>query len=208
MGQPTRAPLATRGFYGVYNRRGRDELKFIDTVTSLAGTTAGSVTLINGVAQGTDYNQRIGRKFIMKSIMLRTGIAYGSGAAANSLGNIVRVCVFYDAQTNAAAPAVTDVLQTASYLSPMNLNNRDRFKIISDKWWNLEAFQIAGSLITNGDFCPQMEKFYKKINLEVQNGGTANTVGSITTGGVFLLIIAAGAGNLVDIYSRVRYTDS
>jgi len=208
MGTTTRAPLATRGFYGVYNRRGRDELKFVDTVTSAAGTAAGAVTLLNGVAQGTDYNQRIGRKFTMKSIMCRFGISYGTGAAVNSVGNIVRVLIFYDCQTNLNTPAVTDVLQTASYLSPMNLNNRDRFKIISDKWWSTEAFVITASQIDTGDFEPKIEKFYKKINLETQNGGTGATVGSISTGGVFLLIITGGNGNQIDIYTRVRYTDS
>lgn len=204
----TRAPLRTGGFYGVYNRRGRDELKFVDTTVSGLATIGGTVNLLNGVTQGTDYNNRIGRKFTMKSLMVRIGISYGNVAGVGSTGNIIRILVVYDAQTNTVTPAVTDVLQSANYLSPMNLNNRDRFKILSDKWWNTDAFVFAAGAITNGTFTPQMEKYYKKINLETQNGGTNNLVGSITTGGVFLIVISGGAGNLVDVYTRVRYTDS
>jgi len=202
----TRAPLRTGGYYGVYNRRGRDELKFVDEAILGIPSATGSVTLINGVAQGTDVNNRIGRKFLMKSLLWRFRI--GVNPAANSLGNIVRLLIVYDAQTNGALPAVTDILSAADVLAPMNLNNRDRFKIICDKWWNSNAYALSGGDIDNGEFCPPMDKFYKKLNLEVQNSGTANTIGSIATGAVYALLIAENASAVAELATRIRYTDS
>jgi len=190
----------------VYNRRGRDELKFVDAISLGTPAVAGTVTLLNGIAQGTDYNQRIGRKFMMKSIMYRFLVRIDPTAA--SVGNLCRLLIVYDAQTNGALPAVTDILQIGDVLSPMNLNNRDRFKIISDKWWNTGAYNVATGNITTGEFCPQMDKFYKKMNLEVQNSGTANTIGSISTGGVYAIVIADIATTVAELYCRIRYTDS
>jgi len=189
----------------VFTRRGRDELKFVDGNFVGTATTAGAIQLLNGVTQGTDYNNRIGRKMLMKSIMCRFIVKLGT---VDSPGQVIRLLIVYDAQTNAALPAVTDVLQTADVLSPMNLNNRDRFKILSDKWWSTGAFDQTAGALTAGEFCPAMEKFYKKINLEVNNSGTANTIGSIATGGVYAIVIGEVATNDFELYSRIRFTDS
>jgi len=202
----TRAPLRTGGYYGVYNRRGRDELKFVDEAILGVPVATGTVTLINGVAQGTDVNNRIGRKFLMKSLLWRFRV--GLNTAASSPGNVIRLLIVYDAQTNGALPAVTDILTAADVLAPMNLNNRDRFKIICDKWWSTGAYTISGTDIDTGEFCPPMDKFYKKLNLEVQNSGTANTIGSISTGAVYALLIAENTSATAELATRIRYTDS
>jgi len=194
----------------VYNRRGRDELKFVDTVTSAAGTAAGAVTLLNGVAQGTDYNQRIGRKFTMKSIMCRFGISYGTGAAVGSVGNIVRILIFYDCQTNLNTPAVTDVLQTASYLSPMNLNNRDRFIVICDKRFVLQS----------GGPNARFFKKFKFLNTAAcyKSGATVGDITDITSGSIYALAYTDGEmggdnsdptiGVRMQGLIRLRYEDS
>lgn len=200
-----RAPLRTGGFYGVYNRRGRDELKFIDlSAAATLWTTAGVIGILNGVAQGTDFNQRIGRSVSMKSILFRFNI---EKTATDSEGNTCRCILFYDAQTNGAAPAVTDVLATASYLSPMNLNNRDRFKILADCYLQTDAYD-GGAPIVAGTFTEHCKTIYKKFNMEVQFSGTAATVGSIATGGVFALFISSENNTLAyELYSRIRFTD-
>lgn len=208
MGSIPRAPLRTGGFYGTYNRRGRAELKVCDVsgsnVTSLA---AGALTLLNGISQGTDYTNRIGRKIMMKSLLFRFSI-FPNTAASSPQGNIVRVLLVCDLQANAAAAIPADVLQTVDYQSPLNLNNRDRFKIFWDKFLMLEANYYPAFILTAGSPSAHMRQIYKKMNIEVINVGTGATIGSIQTGALYVLVISKVDGTVYDFNSRVRFLDS
>lgn len=204
------APPRTGGFYGQWNRpRGvGEELKTIDTgivgVTPI--TTAGSVALINGVATGTDYTNRIGRKIMIKSIYVRFATLPNTVTAP--LGDIQRIMLIYDKQTNGAAPAVTDILNTASYLDVNNLNNRDRFVVLKDKTINCWPAAYAAGAVTAGNPNTMSFKFYKKCNLEQIFSGTGSTVGSIASGGIFLLFISAAATYNLAYSARVRFSDA
>lgn len=202
------APLRTGGFYGLYDRRGRSELKTIDIGTGAVNPvpTAGQITLLNGVAQGTDYTARIGRKIEMTSVLLRFWFLPITTSAP--VGDACRVIVFHDAQTNAAAPIVTDVLNAADYLSPNNLNNRDRFTTLWDKTITMNPVVYAAAAPTTGNPVTKALKLYRKIRKEVIFGGTAATVGSITSGGIFLLLISAEAQMQLSVNSRIRFKDS
>lgn len=203
-----RAPPRTGGFYGLYTKRGRDELKVIDTNNyTVAVPTAGSVILLNGVAQGTDYTNRIGRKIIMKSLLFRA-VLYPSTAASAVFGTTIRIMLVYDCQTNAATPAITDFFAGGVYLEAMNLTNRDRFKVIKDWFVPVEATVYAGASLTNGSPKEHMVKLFKKMSMEEIFGGTGATVGSIQTGGLFLVIIAQAANWNIDYQTRVRFIDS
>jgi len=208
MAAAPRAPLRTGGFYGVYNRRGRDELKFIDnSATAQATSAAGIIALLNGITQGADFNNRIGRKVTMKSLLLKVSV--GLLSTTSSLGGVHRFLVVYDAQTNGATPAITDVLATANYLSPMNLNNRDRFKVLMDFYHKTDAYTVTAGAISAGSFTDTIENRFRKFNLEEQFSGTTNAVGSIATGAVFLIVISdVGTAPIFDFYSRIRYTDT
>lgn len=204
-----RAPLRTGGFYGGYYKRGREELKTID-VDGVSGTisSAGAVTLLNGVAQGTDYTDRIGRKVMLRSILWR-GFVTPSAATSLPEGAFFRCILFYDAQTNASTPLVTDVLATTAYDAPLNLTNRDRFRVLYDKYCTINATQYTTGALTSGSPMPKHLKFYKKMSMEVIFGSTGSTVGSIQTGGVFLLTICSvNVGCKLDMFSRIRFTDN
>lgn len=204
-----RAPLRTGGFYGGYYKRGREELKTIDVDNISGGVpAAGNITLLNGVSQGTDYTDRIGRKIMLKSILWR-GFIYPNPAVTLPGGSFCRIMIFYDCQTNATAPSVSDVLQTTSYDSPLNLTNRDRFKVMFDKFYAVNSNAYSAGALTAGSPMPKQIKFYKKMSMEVIFGSTGGTVGSIQTGGLFLLTICALTNNacLLDSYSRTRFTD-
>lgn len=165
----------------------------------------GSVTLLNGVATGTDITNRIGRKIAMKSLLFRMDLQLTTSSV---LGDIIRVLVVYDCQTNAVAPAVTDII-VGAYNSPMNLSNRDRFKILLDKHVTLGGADFTGAVVAGGDPVPKIIKVFKKMNLEVIFGGTAATVGSIQTGAIWLCLISQGnAITTSTLYTRVRFEDS
>ena len=60
----------------------------------------------------------------------RHQIASTNSSAAS---NLVRIIVYLDRQCNGAAAGVTDLLESASYLSFRNLANQSRFKFLYDK---------------------------------------------------------------------------
>lgn len=204
-----RAPLRTGGFYGQYNRRGREELKVInvDNITAAIPNT-GTLVLLNGVAAGSDYTQRVGRKICLKSLLLRCFL-YPSSTVSAPIGDIVRILVIYDAQANGAAPSVADILENGSYDGPMTLNNRDRFKVLSDKYYTMNANTYTAGAPTAGSPVTRIHKIFKKMSMDTIFNGTGNTVGAIQSGSLYMLYIGANNNaSQLDCYSRVRFTDS
>lgn len=191
------APPRTGGFYGLNQGNHGRELKTIDTTTACEFSTTGTIALINGVAQGTDFTTRVGRKFNMRSILLRARIGVGGTATAS----VWRMMLVYDKQANAAAPAITDILDSINTTSNNNLANRERFIVIMDKLGYVEA---AGR--SQIPF-----KKYKRCALEVTNGGTGNTVGSIVTGSLWLVttgqLVTGATAPVATVQTRIRFTD-
>lgn len=210
MGGGPRAPLRTGGWYGSYSKRGRSELKYVDTdnIPGAVGST-GSVTLLNGVASGTGVNERVGRQNTNKSYFGRFGF-YPSSTTSAPLGTIVRIIVFFDSQTNSSAspPAVGDVLEATAWDSPMNLNNRERFKILLEFKITVGATTYTTGALTAGSPVPRVKEVYRKLNLTTTYSGVGASTSSIATGGIFLLAIA-NVNNTVtmDAYHRIRFTD-
>lgn len=208
----TRAPLRTGGFYGLYTKRGRDELKTIDTglITFASLDNAnGNFQLLNGVDTGTDYTNRIGRKIIAKSLLLRFQWYPLSATTTDSNGDALRMIIFCDEQANGVAPIVTDILQTANYLAPLNLSNRGRFKIIKDKLISMPGWTNAAGALVNGNAVPKVGKVFKTMSLPVIFNGTGATVGSIQTNSMYILCLpASNATTGFTFNSRVRFIDS
>lgn len=202
------APVRTGGFYGSSTIRGRAELKTIDVDTALTAVSqAGALQLLNGIATGTDFTARIGRKIIMKSLFFRAHF-FPSATVDSPTGTFVRLLIFYDCQSNSAAPIVGDVLTIGAYDSPMNLNNRDRFKVIYDKFINMSATDYTAGALTTGDPIPKQLQKYKKLNMEVVFSGIGATVASIQTGSVYALLIASADLTVAaDSYFRIRFMD-
>jgi len=210
MGGYPRAPLATRGWYGSYGKGGRGELKYVDTDDIPAAVAAsGTVTLLNATASGTGITERVGRQITMTSYFGRFGY-YPSSTVSAPVGTIVRVMVIYDAQTNsaAAAPAVSDILQSTSWDSPMNLNNRERFKILLEFKVTIGATTYTTGALTAGSPTPKVVEKFRKLNMVTTYSGVSATNANIATGAVYLVEIA-NANNTVtsDHYHRIRYTD-
>ena len=180
------------------------ELKYIDTNANTALTFASSAfstgVLLNGVAQGSDATARIGRKMVMKSLLLRWT---WNLASTSTGGSPVRVMVVYDKQANATAPAITDVLVVDSFIGQNNLNNRDRFVVLCD--------YLSEPIGSNGDTSVG-GVIYKRLNLETMfNSGSAGTIGDITSGSVYLFVAQTGGIGVVNPTfnwrARVRFTD-
>lgn len=182
------------------------ELKFKDTnfTTTINANSEvwspGTPTLLNGLANGSDASTRIGRKIIMTSLYFRTVVQL---ATTSTGGAAFRIVVVYDKQSNAAAPAVTDVFVADNFRSPNNLSNRDRFVTLCD----VVTDQIGTGTNYSGNVT-----IYKKINLETMfNAGSAGTIGDISSGSIYFFVAQSGgiltANPTVNTYARIRYTD-
>lgn len=162
--------------YSAFQKSSGIERKNIDDSSAkwLTGTATWNIACLNDVAQGTSAITRIGRKILMKSILVQGALTNTSGQA--------RILIVYDKQTNGANPAATDILTSNTLMAAQNLDNRDRFIILADIYpfaqdENL-GNQNTGSL---------QYKRYIKCNLETIYGSNVGTVADIESGGVFML---------------------
>ena len=115
-----------------------------------------SISLVTNVAQGSDSNQRSGNHIFCKSFYLRWRLA-----STSVVGTTHRCLIVMDTQNNGAVPAVTDVLQTNNYLSPMNYDTSNRFKVLRDKLF----------ITSTGTTQDKMGKMFIKINKGIKYTG-------------------------------------
>lgn len=208
-------PLGSRGYIpnGI-------EKKAIDIAGGLVNiTTTGSFTLLNGIVQGTDINQRIGRKIILRSIFLRAYVyvepAVNPTSPLLAAAQVGRIMLVWDRQANATTPAVTDILQTVAVNAQLNLANRDRFVILKEKMFAFDPMiynTTASSSVASLNRTIVNVKIYKKLWLEsIFNAGNGGAVGDIQSGALYLFTvgsIAAGTTDMNIAYtSRIRFED-
>lgn len=169
------------------------------------------IFLVNAVIQGTDINAVIGRKMNMKSFYMRLTVFSPDNAWATDttvvpsgkVNTTVRVMVVYDSQANgiglttitnlkltdilnvAAAPQTNLATGASGYTNAhINLDNRDRFSIISDKTFDLSNMQ--GNASRN----LKIFKKFKKGGLPTIFSGSG---GTINTGAVYVVVGGNGA---------------
>lgn len=156
--------------------------------------------LLSGCIPGTSFNNRIGRKIRWVSLQFRHNVFPAGGATGVSQN---RILIVYDKQNNGGTPAVTDIVQVSAFVSPLNLDNADRFIVICD--------EITPSVQSNAlnVSCQR----YIKLNLEsIYNTGTAGTAADCLHGAIFVMFAnnadsTAGNGSGADFYARLRFVD-
>lgn len=190
----------------------------IDSTTYQVNTT-GSVTLLCNPQLGSDMNNRVGRKITMKSAYIRGFVATQPGLGLTSSAcpaQKARFILFIDTQPNAAAPAVTDILKEAVPSSQLNLNNRDRFRVLKDKMFVFDPYTLSTTATQSyASMTNQIRNFkcYKKINLEVIfNATNGGTIADINSGALYMLWVGSTATGTTDanavLTTRVRYVDA
>lgn len=213
----SRGPMSSRGFrpssYGGY-LGGRPELKYVDVAnTNVNLSVVWQVVHINPIAQGTDNNSRIGRQAMMKSLIFNGNVFNLTTNSLNAFnGAYCRLVIVYDKQPNSPAgstpPSGLDVFVLNDPNSPLNLNNRDRFEVLMDVRKQVSAFSItaAGVLATGSPYNSYFKK-YRKMNKEIIFSNTGAPLINISTGAVYLYVIADAAVAAFDYYTRIRFTD-
>lgn len=121
------------------------ELKWLQTpVGTYASDVGGSITLLNGISEGTGPSERIGRKVCMKSITLKGWLAPVD--ARVPLSGMHRIMVVHDNAPNGSTPALTAILAQARPEAPMNMSNTKRFRIVLDNAFVSGGFYIKSDL--------------------------------------------------------------
>lgn len=212
--------LSTRGFRGSYgSSKNERKVSDVDNGTYQVNTT-GNFTLLHIPTLGTDFTNRIGRKTVVKSIFVRGRVqleidAALTAAVVNSQG--ARMILFVDLQPNGVVPATTDILKEATFASQINLNNRDRFKILADKNFAFGPFvrvDTATQAILAFNDQIKIFKKYKKCTIEtIFNSTNGGTIADITSGAIYMFWIgSAASGTNTDtnaiVTTRCRFVDS
>lgn len=213
-------PPPLRGRYAGYYRRSgfwrspRDsgpELKFHDVDADLAGADYSAGTIVNTsslnlIAQGVTEGTRVGRKCVIRSINWRGAVKLVANAAGTvTNGALLRILIVLDKQCNGAAPAVTDVLETANYASFNNLANKSRFRTLMDRTYKVDCMAAAGDGTANDTpdvYVPC--SFFKKVNIPLEFSSTTGAIAEIRSNNIFMLAIGNTTTTNVSMDSKVR----
>lgn len=199
------------------------------TSTGLILDQGRHIRLLNLIGQGQDYNQRIGRVVYNAYITIR-GVIWPrrNGAPAPNLATSAnctcRTVLVWDKQPNKLTPLLEEifvpvsdgVLTIFNATCQLNLNYRERFKILYDRTVTLPARGVNGEY-GNMDSGVKKIKIHKKIKrrtIYTDDSGTA-----IINGGLYIITLgdantqetsapAYTNGGQLAFYSRLRYADS
>jgi len=197
---PSLVPIASRGYSPNTTER---KVYDIDAQAYNVNTTVVTTPLCLPTL-GTDMTQRIGRKICLKTLAIRGNLGISNTLptppTVSDIGVLwARLIVLWDTQPNGANPSATDVLKTASVFSPLNLNNRDRFRVLRDKMYTFDpfAYDPAGTATTAWNKTNQNIKIFVKLpNLEtIFNATNGGTVADIASGNLIAFWLGSGTGN-------------
>lgn len=176
------------------------EMKCIDIgEVKSAFAVAGTVTLLNGVVQGTDINKRVGRRYCLKSLQIRSYIqSIGSFTVPAKGFGFDRAMLVYDRQPNGVAPVLSDFVinmssGTTNATTFMNLNNSKRFVVLAYKEWQQATVADGTALVPQVIDCTDktwrvwVPKMKIKNLVTEFNAGVAGTVADINVGAIWLV---------------------
>lgn len=207
------------------------ELKYIDNSDiATAIDETGTITLLNGLLNGTSATTRVGMKINMRSVHLKyfiTGPVYSSFNAANAFSQHVRIMLVLDLQPNGVTLSLSDLLEDTTtgigVVSSLYMANSARFKVLYDKrQWVQPNVVIPGSTTATQSYSAVVwtsanksvyDEIYLKLSHEVQYADSNNgDITDIKTGALFLIAVAdnatAAQQPAITSYVRVRYHDN
>lgn len=180
------------------------EKKYIESVFAAADPgNAGTVTLLNGVAEGTDYSNRVGRKCRSHYLQYDLQISATVGAiSANPVAYTIHFVL--DRQPNGATATVANMVDLTSATATFALKNvqnyADRFKFLKSE---------QGCLYTGGGECLRIKGFIplavnpneKEDLVQFQGAGA----GAPSTNAILAMMAQNGAANSINVTGVIRY---
>lgn len=175
-------------------------LDFFATATNIINT--GTVVLLNGIDEGSDPTQRIGRSIRMKSLLLRTRTITSDNAAV--IAQVMRYMVVLDKQPNGVLANADEILNDISDnlavpLTPLLPANFKRFRVIRD--FNVVMNKEGRNLVVT--------KHFIRMNIKPRYGTGGATITDIATGALLLVVLSddsvATNAPVSSVYTRLRF---
>lgn len=198
-------PVVKKAYYG----RQQGELKFFDTSLSFNVDQTGEVPVTGQlclIPQGVTESTRVGRKCVLKSILIRFSVLQVPAAAATS-ADCGAIYLVLDKQTNGAAATAADVFTGTNFpIALHNLSNSGRFVILKKWVWTEQA--MSGVTTAYNQSVKHYE-FFKKCNIPLEFSSTAGAITELRSNNVFLLAGAQFTDDLMQVAGncRVRFSD-
>jgi len=180
------------------------------TDTNIGGTPTATGTVYNiplySITTGTGDNERVGNTINLLYMRYRAVVS-DSAALPYTTNTFIRAILVYDRQCNGSAPAVTDILDSASSVAPFNHNTvighgGSRFKVLYDKHPSPNMIDPAVAPST------WFESYTKLKGLRTRFDTAGGTIADITSGGLFLLLIGGSNSTRLNGYTEVAYEDA
>lgn len=201
---------------GVYARLSNPgEKKWIDIFKADQACSTGQgvdetvyMTSLNEIPIGNNANQRVGAKVNLTNINVNLWFNLPGGTTTLQGSALIRVILFRDKQCNGTAAKVSDILSLTAnseyVMSHRNMYNLERFEILKDKQFILNAAAGAGSTTVD------LERLIKlkwtgtcpiHFNTASSNDGSLQTIRSDNFG---ILIVKGPAATAVRVMAQVR----
>lgn len=174
------------------------EEKFLDvTQNAVSFSAGGGVLPLSLMAQGSDYNQRTGNSVRANELYVSLSTSVASTAV---ITQAVRILIFCDEECHGATPAVADVLEAATVLSPLLHTVGSRFRVLAD--WRAQL-----STGSNDGFIQTVAFPWKE---HVLFKGTTAAASDSWEGQLYALFITDAASNFptYSIHTRLSYVDN
>lgn len=196
--------------------------KFVDygrPATDLGDTIANSewdpptANCLNGIAQGNTENEYLGRGYDVMSIMVTGHIEWKNFVAdtTSRYGELVRLLLVWDKQTNGAQFNAEDVLLQVTNGSPIdcprNLEYTHRFIVLKDMLLKYPAIGFSDGGIDERVKSP-FQIFHKfKKSVKVLTKDTGATVSSINDNSFHIMAFCSRASSHASLryVSRIRF---
>ncbi len=201
--KPTAKNIASKALRLAKKNASMQEIKQNNFSLTDTVTVAGQWAHVSGLAQGDDFNERVGRQVTSKSLELKYHMIGNTSAV---LTQRIRVVVLYDSQAQGVVPATLDVFEVDELESLPSANpaQKERFKILYDRT------HILGNLVWNGTNTMQRtEKFahtFIKLGRKVYYESTSAAVTGAGKNSLFFCYFSDDDANSPSVVFRARFS--
>jgi len=168
----------------------------LDTTFASTVNSTGSVTLLSGIGQGDDVNNRQGNSVLGKNLYLRYHTYRDPVNAATT--NTLRMIIVKDLENTGSAPTIANMLAAVDVDSPLNVDTLPRWEILRDKVFTLG---LQGNMGFAG-------KQFIKINDHLKFTGSATT--DVYKNAIYLILLSSESTGppTMDLYARLEFYDN
>lgn len=186
-------------------RINRPEYKSWDVSNSTDWNTTTECVYLCSMRLGDDYDDREGRKIVVKSIHVR---GYCHATPSTGVNQYCRWLLVLDKQANGTTITAADVLAGVAgtrFNAFSNITNSRRFKILKDSRFTIKAPTV-------GDQTNRVIDYYRKLNIACSFSTDTGLPADCITNSLWLITMgseAAGTTDAVGILNcRLRFTDN